>query len=80
EHILRMAKPKFVIAGHWEDFFRPQSGPIAVVPFASLDDFMRRVRAASQAGVKVPEPGTVMAYRVTNPDLNRATANTTVQP
>ena len=80
EHILRMAKPKFVIAGHWEDYTRLQSAPTAVEPLTSVDDFMRRLRTVSQAGVKVPEPGTLMTYRVTNPDLNRATANTTVQP
>lgn len=80
EHILRMAKPKFVIAGHWEDYTRPQSAPIAVEPLTSVDDFMRRVRAASQAGTKVPEPGTTLTYRITNPDLSRATANSTVQP
>ncbi|MFO1379165.1 MAG: hypothetical protein U1F63_02165 [Chitinivorax sp.] len=79
EHILRMAKPKFVIAGHWEDFFRPQSDPIAVVPLASIDEFLRRARSVSQAGVKVPTPGTALTYRVTNPDITRATANTTTQ-
>ncbi len=79
EHILQAVKPRFVIAGHWEDFFRSQADPIAVVPLASLDEFMRRARAVSQAGVKVPTPGTTLTYRTANPDLNRATANSTTQ-
>lgn len=80
EHILRSLKPRFVIAGHWEDFFRSQSDPIAVVPLASVDEFVSRARSVSQAGIKVPAPGTSLTYRVTNPDISRATANSTTQP
>lgn len=42
--ILRNAQPRYVLFGHWDDFFRPQSEPFHVLPghdFTSLADRMR---------------------------------------
>jgi hypothetical protein len=59
ERILANAKPRYVVGGHWEDFFfRPSTtDEHYVAPNTSLDDFVRRAHEASKAPVSVPRPG-----------------------
>jgi len=60
EHILENVRPRYVVGGHWEDFFfRPSDADERyVAPNTSLGDFVRRVQEASNAPVAVPLPGT----------------------
>lgn len=60
ETILANVKPRYVVGGHWEDFFfRPSTtDEHYVAPNTSLDDFVRRAHEASKAPVSVPGPGT----------------------
>lgn len=59
EHILANVKPRSIIGGHWEDFVSRDYGdrPLRPAPGTSLEDFNRRVRAASPRPLYLPEPG-----------------------
>ncbi len=47
ERLLQYLQPTHVFAGHWEDFFRPQTLPVRVVPLSDAREFERRVQAAA---------------------------------
>jgi len=44
--IIAALNPRYVLAGHWEDFFRKPGEPLQPQPFLNLDDFMSRLEAA----------------------------------
>jgi hypothetical protein len=52
--------PRYVIAGHWESFFRAPDEPVQNIPFLDVDEYVRRMEGAlssDQRGFK-PDPGT----------------------
>ena len=60
--LLAHLQPRFVLAGHWEDFFRPQDEPLRPIPFLDLDEFEQRLTDAMPQGSGAPrwarpEPG-----------------------
>jgi glyoxylase-like metal-dependent hydrolase (beta-lactamase superfamily II) len=58
DSLLRVLRPKFVIAGHWESFFRPQTMPLMLNPASDVDAFMnslvRNLPAASRWAMPLP--------------------------
>lgn len=65
EGILARLRPRLVLLGHWEDFFRPRSQSLRVVPGTDLDRFQERMEAALPAGSewRRPDPGDVIRVR-----------------
>ena len=57
-------QPSYVIVSHWEDFFRPQTLPIAVNPFADTDAFMLALstRLPATSGWTMPLPRTTLRF------------------
>jgi L-ascorbate metabolism protein UlaG (beta-lactamase superfamily) len=58
EHILANVQPRYVIGGHWEDFFgRGFKAPLRPAFGTSLEEFADRARAVSpSARIYLPEP------------------------
>ncbi len=46
EGILRALDPRYVVIGHWEDFFRAQEEPLRPVPMTDVAEFIERTRRA----------------------------------
>ena len=46
EGILRALDPRYVVVGHWEDFFRPQEKPVRAVPMTDVPEFIERTKRA----------------------------------
>jgi hypothetical protein len=44
--IIAAMKPRFVIGGHWESFFKIQSEPLTDIPFLPVDTFVTRMNEA----------------------------------
>jgi hypothetical protein len=58
ETILRNVKPRYVVGGHWENFFgRSPDLPPAVAFGTDLSEFVRRAQEAATAPIYIPEPG-----------------------
>ena len=38
--------PRFVLSGHWEDFFQPISSPLQPIPFENVPVYLQRIAAA----------------------------------
>ncbi|HEX2188669.1 MAG TPA: MBL fold metallo-hydrolase, partial [Longimicrobiaceae bacterium] len=49
--IVGALRPRQVLVGHWEDFFRPQTAALRLIPRTDTTELLRRVDAA------LPEPG-----------------------
>ncbi len=62
EGILGALRPKVVLLGHWEDFFRPRNEPLRAVPSLNLTGFLERMAPAMAPGGRwaLPEPGEVV--------------------
>ena len=57
--------PRYVVGGHWEDFFSPFVGPAHVVAFGtSLEEFVRLAHEAVKAPVFVPVPKETLRFPV----------------
>lgn len=56
---LEAESPRHVLLGHWEDFFRPRSEPLRVVPGTDLEDFLDELRESlpDDASWTLPAPG-----------------------
>ena len=66
--ILQRLRPEHVIAGHWEDFFRPRTEPLRVVPLSDAEAFARRVQlSVPDARYHKPEPGSTLGFEVRRP-------------
>ncbi len=46
EGILRALDPRYVVVGHWEDFFRSQEKPLRAVPMTDVAEFIERTKRA----------------------------------
>jgi hypothetical protein len=62
EGILERLRPRAVLLGHWEDFFRSRSEPLRGVPGTDVELFVERVAALlpDAASLLVPRPGDVL--------------------
>lgn len=65
EAFLRDARPRHVLLGHWEDFFRPRTEKLRVVPRTDMEAFIRRMEEVlpDDAGWTLPAPGTEIRIR-----------------
>lgn len=63
---LHATRPRHVVVGHWENFFRPQSASVRLVPFLSAVRLVRRIDAAlpEDADRTTPKPGAVLRFCV----------------
>ena len=69
-HILENTDPRYVILGHWEDFFRSQDERLKQIPFANTRRVVKAVReAAPEAEVFMPIPQTLFYFE---PETSRA--------
>jgi hypothetical protein len=63
EGILGNTRPRFVLLGHWEDFFRPQSD-LRILPLLDLPRFVERLAITDRNAVSwsLPEPGRIYVW------------------
>lgn len=66
EAIVLAARPRHVLLGHWEDFFRPQTEPLRPVPATDLHDFVERLEKVLPAAADywLPAPGAGYRFEV----------------
>jgi hypothetical protein len=63
-HIVENTDPRYILLGHWEDFFRPQDQRLKSIPFARVRRVLDEVRsAAPEAEVFIPAPQTLFHLR-----------------
>lgn len=55
--------PRFVVLGHWEDFFRSPRDPLQVVRFTDTERLARRLDARMGDNWLTPEPMTRVTFR-----------------
>ena len=65
DSLLAVLKPRAVIVGHWEDFFRSQTLPIQLSPGTDLGEFRESLRKAlpTSVGWVMPLPQTTFRFR-----------------
>ena len=52
--IITALNPRYVVAGHWESFFQPQSDPTPPLPFLNVGLFASRMAALLSASPEAP--------------------------
>lgn len=59
-------RPRRVLVGHWEDFFRPQTAALRLIPRTDTLELLRRVDAAlPETGLRaIPRPGETLRVPV----------------
>jgi hypothetical protein len=64
DSLLRVLKPRFVIASHWESFFRPQTLPLMLNPASDVDAFNASLtkNLPPDARWAMPVPRTVLRF------------------
>ena len=64
DDLLRALRPRWVIASHWESFFRPQTYPLMLNPTSHIDEFMESLHRGLPVTSKwvMPNPRTVLRY------------------
>ena len=63
-HIVENTDARYIILGHWENFFRPQDQKLKGIPFAKVQQVVSDVqRAAPDAEVFLPAPQTMFHLR-----------------
>ncbi len=64
--IVGALRPRQVLVGHWEDFFRPQTRALRLIPRSDTTELLRRVDGALPAGARraVPRPGDTFRFAV----------------
>jgi hypothetical protein len=62
--IVGALRPRRVLVGHWEDFFRPQTAKLRLIPRTDTTEILRRVDTAlpPDAHRAVPRPGTTLRF------------------
>jgi hypothetical protein len=67
DSLLAVLKPSYVIAAHWEDFFRSQTLPIQLGPGMNFGEFRESLRKSlpKSAGWVMPLPQTTFRFRET---------------
>jgi hypothetical protein len=66
DSLLKVIRPKYVIAAHWESFFRPQTLPIYLNPASDVDAFNLSLMKSMPADGKwaMPLPRTTLRFVV----------------
>lgn len=66
EALVRDLQPRYVVIDHWENFFRPQSDPLQVVPGIDPKEFVVRLKSALPADADwvTPKPGGTLEFPV----------------
>lgn len=66
EAVIAATRPRFVLATHWEDFFRPQTEPLSPVTGTDPEEFLRRLEKVLPDGSAywMPAPGTLFQFRI----------------
>ena len=64
DSLLRVLKPRFVIASHWESFFRPQTLPLMLNPASDVDAFNTSLMKNLLADARwaMPAPRAVLRF------------------
>jgi hypothetical protein len=64
DSLLAVLRPRYVIAAHWESFFRPQTLPLMLNPASDVDAFMISLtkRLPTSSGWTMPMPRTTMHF------------------
>ena len=64
DELLRALHPGYVIAAHWESFFRPQTEPLVLNPASDVDAFMNSLARTLPAtsGWTMPIPRTTLRF------------------
>lgn len=64
DSLLNLLRPKWVIASHWESFFRPQTYPLMLNPTSHVDEFMASLHRTLPVTSKwvMPNPRTKLRY------------------
>ena len=59
-----MLRPKYVIASHWESFFRPQTLPLVLNPASDVDAFDISLMNSAPADARwwMPMPRTTLSF------------------
>jgi len=79
-HIVENTHPRYIILGHWENFFRPQDERLRGIPFANVKRVVSEVRkAAPQAEVYMAAPQTLFQFWPEGPVAHRAKRNQLVR-
>ncbi|HET9002442.1 MAG TPA: hypothetical protein VFN39_00450, partial [Gemmatimonadaceae bacterium] len=71
DSLLALLRPRYVVAGHWESFFRQQTLPLALNPASDVDAFMKSLSTTlpARSSWVMPLPRTTV--RVAVMDLER---------
>jgi hypothetical protein len=63
---IREVAPRYVIMGHWEDFFRTQDEPVEPIPFEDVEDLRSRLEEVLPGGEGtrwwIPMPGDAYTF------------------
>lgn len=62
EEVARDTGVRFVVLGHWEDFFLPQDFPIHEIPGMRVGAYVKRLGKVTGVKVLVPEPQVMMQF------------------
>ena len=64
DRLLSLVRPSYVVVGHWESSFRPQTLPIVLNPATDADGFFRALGRSLPAtsGWQMPLPRTVLRF------------------
>lgn len=60
---MRALRPRYVVLGHWEDFFRGAGKPLQVIRFTDTERLVERLQAGVGERWLVPEPMAQVTFR-----------------
>ncbi|HEY9226386.1 MAG TPA: hypothetical protein VIP11_07070 [Gemmatimonadaceae bacterium] len=66
DSLLRVMRPRYVVASHWESFFRPQTLPLVLNPTSDVDAFNTSLMNAlpTDSRWSMPKPRTTLRFAV----------------
>ena len=66
DSLLALLRPRYVVAGHWESFFRQQTLPLALNPASDVDAFMKALsnELPAESGWTMPIPRTTVRVAI----------------
>ena len=80
DSLLAVLKPRQVMVGHWEDFFRSQSLPIQVSPGTDMNAFLRSLgKLPESTGWVMPMPRTTFRFQTQSMSVPPAAAASSVR-